>query len=196
MKNKRYTEEEKRVIAEFFDPKRSTATAHLICQRYLTSRTPVGIQYAAAAMGLTRKYRCPKWNDKEISKIKELGDRYPFPVIYSQMKYFWNKNKMKSRSELSVRHQLNRMGFSVDDSFYLTVKDVASGLNCTERIVRRWFEKPEFAKLLNPARNSEKEGTVVYIHPRNLARFAKEYPGEIAKCHPDILWLVTMLTSD
>lgn len=195
MGNKHWDELEKQIIKRHFNPKKSTESAKYIISNFLFDRTIQGVQYCASRMGLTRQIRRRKWLPIEIKRLSQLAEKKPLPEIYTQMRYFWNKNGLHPRTEMAVRQELSRLGFDLyHDS--LTIPGICEGLRCNDSVVHRWLKTEPFSKVLQPIRMHETERSPYYVKTSNFRRFAKKYPAEIARCVPDILWLVTILTSD
>jgi hypothetical protein len=90
--------------------------------------------------------------------------------------------------------KLEKMGydptFNGIDGHYMTPTQLRKALGISEK--RFSILLKEFDFMLNPEHN----GKNILIHVRNIKRFIKEYPGEIARFKPDVAWLLTIAFSE
>jgi hypothetical protein len=161
-------------------------------------RSPASVRQKANQVGLCRTIRSENtryrdWLDEEIKILQEFAGEVPLVVLAKKINQLCKKLGVSQRSYNSVRLQCIKLKipyFCDGNGEYFSIKNIADALNAHDRVVLRWVDK--YDKILNPIRSSESKGAVIYIPRANFKKFALQYPGEIARTRPDILWLISL----
>jgi hypothetical protein len=190
-KIKNYTDDEISIIREHFDPLKSFDSCERISAKYLKDRTPTAILGKASKLGLQRPLRLRKWEKEETELLLNNIDE-PISSVYNTLKIYWEKNKMPMMGYASVKRQLVLMGKGTkcQTDGYMTREQMAEGLGCSVFMISSWMRT--YSSVIKPEKPIGEKGTM-FVPLKGFKRFAKQYPGEIAKCKPNILWLLTIL---
>lgn len=197
MGGKRWQDDEIDIVKQQYDPKKAFESCVAI-SKILKGRTPKAIKYCACKIGISRNIRRSTWSQVELDKLYKLAHsdaQMSITEMYAEMKRFWLLYRMPIRPIGSFRARLQETGYQSSSRSSLSIPEIAEGLRCSNRVIYRWLNTPEFSKVLKPVR-SDVPRSHQYIKVKNFKKFAAKYPGEIASCCPDILWLVSILTSE
>jgi hypothetical protein len=188
---KNYTEDEILIIRQHFDPLDSLRSCQKIQEKYIRGRTVSAIIAKASKLGLQRPVRLRKW-DKEELFILENNIEESLSSIHKNLQLYWIKNDMPPMGYSAVRRQAMIMGKGTrcQKDGYITKEYLAEAMGCSLHVITTWSKV--YKNVLRPENPSENVRTIFF--PINgFRKFAKEYPGEIAKCRPNIVWLIDTL---
>lgn len=190
-----WTESETQVLVENFD---SSATTTRKLSKIL-GRSPVAIHAKAYTLGLCRQERAVtrrSWSKEELDLLEELAGVVPIRQIYSRMKALCTTNgwSVRSREAICIKIGHLQLSRAVDGvaGDYCTSTAIATACKCSRHLVLSWFKDKTYADILKPQRLGE-EGSPYLVRRTNLAKFFKQYPGELNRVRPDMVWLVDLL---
>jgi hypothetical protein len=193
-RKKNYSEEESLIIREHFNPLHSQSSSQLIQEKYLKHRTVASILARASQMGLRTPGQTREWSKDELLVLEaNLGET--LKDIHRILQHYWQKNDIPFMGYPIVKRQALLMGKGTkyEKDGYVTKEYLAEGLGCNEYVITYWAK--EYSTILHP-QGHQNNPNATFFPLTGFRRFARTYPGEISKCKPDLLWLLTVLFED
>ncbi len=188
MERRRFTDAEKQLIAQEYSAGTSVS---LLAQKL--DRTQGSIRYLIHHLRVKGKKIVLL--REEIEFLKEMViNELPFRFLYNSYVKKANEMGWVVRSKNSIGSILYRhkefQSLKKRSGDYWSLNIISSALKCSVGAIILWFRDAEYKTILDPV---VMDGGY-YIRPKNLARFCRQFPGEIAKYEPDILWLIDLLS--
>ncbi len=182
-----WTPEEDQALREGYD---GTGQSKKVLVNRL-GRTLASIDNRIKKLGLCRKSmpgRSP-WQSREDDIIEELTGDHSLEQILLAVNRWRKSQGLRDRSINSLRRYLERTGrsrqiFSADK---FALNEIARGLCCSPSVVSGWVKQYKL--------KYEDLSDGKYVHRRTLKRFWTENPGVLQGLHPDMVWLVEILTA-
>ena len=180
-KGKRWTE----IEDNFLTINWVTTPREEICKRLDRSRASV--DHRAIVLGLVAP-RGRVWEVEERAVLDKWAGKSNITKIKHLLDKVWDKHGWSRRSRTAIARQIYKMGESVIGE-QVSVNQLIACLHCDQSSVKRWLAVPAYKEILKPVTDAK----ATWFEPRNLRKFMIDYPGEIARFHPDILWLIRFL---
>ena len=192
-----WSESETQVLIESFDG--SAATTRKLSKTI--GRTRSAIHAKAYTLGLCRQERAVTrrpWSKEELDLLEDLAGVIPIRQIVFRLKALATKNgwSVRSREAICIKISQLQLSRAIDgvSGDYCTSTAISTACKCSRQLVISWFNDKTYADILKPQRLGE-EGSPYLVRRSNLAKFFKQYPGELNRVRPDMVWLVDLLMS-
>jgi hypothetical protein len=191
MKKRKFTQEEKELIIREYG---SGLTSTFALAEKL-GRTEGSIRDIIYRLGVAKR-RVNLFKREEIEFLKEMViDNIPLQFLYKSYVEKARSVGWIVRTKTSIESVLYNnkefKGLRKRSGDYWSLNIISSALKCSPRAITLWFRDEEYKAILEPVTKDEE----YYIHPKRLARFCRQFPGEIAKHQPDTLWLIDLLSN-
>lgn len=143
-------------------------------------------------VGLSYRTRIP-WDEEQIQILqKGIMEGCTVAEIYEDLCNCTKKKYGKYHSKPVFRSKLREIGLKpevFDGCDYFCIEQIAVSLGITTTAAREMIRR--HGKILKPETNfSNKLG----ISRKNLKKWITSYPGEVAKCNPDLVWLIEVIS--
>jgi hypothetical protein len=164
-------------------------------------KSVASVKQKALKFGLCRtrqSMRYRKWEPEEVEILEELSGDIPMLLLVNKLNKFAKKQGLSPRTYNSVRLKASELKLPYlcsGDGDYFSISNIADGLRMNRHVVSGWLKNKQFAKILQPIRQSDDPGCVTYIPRTNLRKFIQQYPGEISAVNPDMLWFISLFDS-
>jgi hypothetical protein len=190
-----YSESDLEIIRSHFDPFNCKKSCELIQKKFFPDKTLAAIMGKASKMGLQRPLRSRPWTQGELDLLSgNVGET--LAEIYRQLQSYWKKHGLSPMSIPTLRRRAVIMGHGSPyaSGKYFTRDQLAAGMGCSVFVISTWLKDPKFKAILKPQRLFPEESrSPLFFHVKSIKNFVKAYPGEIAKCRPDMVWLLAIV---
>ena len=154
-------------------------------QTFFLGRPRYTIKYRACRIGAAKSVDGSQWTQRELEiLLGSVGERGIKSI----------QRKLKSegyyRAESAIRQQIWTRGKSTKNGNVMSAHKLSVLLGCNDHTVLRWIQKGWIK-----ATQTGGENCAHQITRREVKRFVTQNPGEIDKLNPDLLWLISLLTT-
>lgn len=157
----------------------------------LPDRSHASLSNKIQDMGLARKQMPQRqpWQPEEQAIIDEILGEVPTEQILSAINTWRRSQMLRPRrigaliSYLGKQNALRR----VSGSTMYSLHQIAEGLRCSYSNVCGWVKAYKLKPQVTKAGH--------FLTAKQLRHFWRKYPGVLQGLHPDMVWLVTILTS-
>lgn len=186
-----WTTEEEHLISQHYDATRRT-TEQLARK---LNRTYGAIKQRAQVLGLTRNYWGRSWEREEIELVERLLGDKSISEILQRLNELCQQKGWSKRSRAALKIFVNKtLHASVRPLSTYSARQLAQVLGCDRSVIKSWLSDKAYCKFLKPERESEAPNADWMFSVKGLRKFFTAYPGELTRCRPDLIWLVTVLT--
>lgn len=176
-----WAEEEIKVLQNCHD-KRSDELSRIL------GRTKHAIEKKRSVLGIGRA-RGRTWTAGEIALVtKWVG--HPIALIKKELDLYCRKHNLSPRSRIAIKLKISKLGESIRPDGYYTVRSLALCLRTSRDTLKTFIESHR--RELKPIC----EARETLVSEDRLRKFAKKYPGEIARFNPDVVWLIALIAGD
>lgn len=191
-KAEKWSEEDIRLLAHYYSEK---LPSYYIAEKLGRSQQAIKLQ--ALKHGYTDGGRSRPWEPEEIAlvedlsrSLEDLNGSITISQVMQRLHGLWARKGWSGRSRSAVVKRINQIKYSrcVQENCY-SLCQIADALRCSHKFVQSWVRDKEMLRTLKPKFDSQ----AIYVPRNNLREFMRRYPGEIAKCAPDIVWLLSVI---
>ena len=174
-----YTEEELKIISQFFDGSRlkTEKIRQIIKERFGVERTYFSVRHKAAQIGMTRGKNNIRWTNAQEEELASLLSNYTVRQIAKKL----------GRSLRSIHQKCNELRLSTRQrSDWYVMTEVCEIFGVVDDTVMRWINS-------NKLKASHFGDNMWKIEKEQLKKFIRRYPSEINGRSTDIMQLVEIL---
>lgn len=179
-----WTPEEERKLREWW--RNSSDLSHknrcLMIARRL-GRTDQAVFAKSKQLGLVGQQY--EWTEAEIQYLKLLvANGITLQGAVNKVHNYFEKQGKKPPCRSVILRKVDELQ---RDCEHYQIAQLCQVLNCNQCVIRRWIE--QYKSVLKPKRR----GDIWFVDRKHLREFFIQYPGEVARTKPDLVWLIGIL---
>jgi len=159
----------------------------------------LGVHVSTVYRRLRKKINPPPrelrpWEPAELEILRLWTGKIATRALTQKINKLAKENKWSPRTHKAVTRQCQRLAYYTgldSDTYSLTA--LAQALRTSEDTVKGWLRVKRYKEILSP---EVTDGGHTLFRIPALRKFFSWFPGEVDRCNPDILWLITVMAGD